>query len=153
MPTRIAAILSPSDPAVRGHYERTYQAMWRDLARLQRLEHRELSAVTAAGWSIERVQVIAVLNAFSRTVLGPLAACFGRNGGHALGHTTTVAYAGQWRVNDVTAAPYRKMLDEFARLSAACNVREPWLHASRVDDLLFAIARAEQPEDTGGSES
>ena len=149
MSEHLASILSAKlDREVRSHFDRAFRAMWRDLDRLVALQDAKLALAAGNGWSPDRIRAVAVLNAFSRVVLGPLAACFARHGGHDLGHLTPVKHGNSLTVDDKTSVPFRAMLAEFDRIAAKSGVSEHWLHASRLDDIVFYMGRLEEDDDS-----
>lgn len=146
----IAKTLSPPDPEIRAHFSRCYESMWRDLERLVSLNDPSVLRAAKAGWSPDRIRLLSVLNSFNRTVLGPFAACYGRHGGHPLGHSVPILYGRQLRVDKMSAAPVRAMLVAFSDILESSDIREHWLHLASLGDLVYALGQSDLEDGDDG---
>lgn len=147
MSDRIAHTLGKSlDWEVRQHFVGAYEAMWRDLDFAIQKRKPEFRRAMARGWTPERLRVLCVLSAFTRTVLGPLSSAMGRRKGHILGRTRPVKYGRLVTVDDEANEPVQAALDAFELLCRENGIYVRWLHANRIADIVYFINRHEDGE-------
>jgi hypothetical protein len=140
MSLKLAATLgTPLDWEVRQHFVRAYEAMWRELD--YAVEHNKPGVTKAIshGWSSDRLRLVAVLSAFTRTVLGPLAAAMDRKNGVELGISRPIRYGKVVTISSETNDPVRKAIEAFDQICIHCGVRPGWLHATRMDQIVYQI--------------
>jgi hypothetical protein len=140
MSEKIAMTIGRSlDWEVQQHFSRAYQAMWRELD--YSIDNRKAGVLRAIanGWTRDRLRVVAVLSAFNRTVLGPLAAAMSRKEGTDLGLSRPIRYGRLLTISRETSAPVRSALDAFDLICIEIRVRSNWLHANRMNDVVYLI--------------
>lgn len=134
------------DREVRWWFDRTWQSMWRDLEYLDASAERHIVRARLRGWTLDRLRAVAVLNAFNRVVLGPLNAAYRTPTQIGLGSTTRVSYGPHFAVSSETAQQVEPALNAFADLVRQNGLKDYWLSATRVADIVFAISNDGQGE-------
>lgn len=126
---------------VKQHFERTSDAMTRELHYLHQRNNRYLQSALKAGWTLERVKVLIVLNSFHRVVLGPLEAAYMTPTKSGLGGRVSITYGTSLTVGDRDGVDVRDALSSFDAIMKGLRIRSHWLNIGRVSDLLFAIGK------------
>jgi hypothetical protein len=85
--------------------------------------------------------MLAVLNAFARTVLGPLASAMDRQTGCALGISVPIQYGAVIRIDSETTKPVRLAILQFEKICLQRRIRQRWLHTTRMSELVYLINR------------
>lgn len=129
------------DYKVKRAFERACDAMLRELAYLQQRNDRRLDAAMSAGWTLERVKIVIVLNSFHRIVLGPLAAAYQTPARNGLGATIPIKYGTSFTVGDRDGVHVRTALKTFDDIVTSKGIRSYWLNVGRLSDLLFSLGR------------
>ena len=148
MSIKLATTLgTPLDWEVRQHFVRAYEAMWRELDFLVERQKPGVTRAMSHGWPSERLRVLAVLSAFARTVLGPLAAAMDRKEGVDLGISRPIRYGKVITISSETSAPVRKAIEVFNQICIQSGIRPGWLHATRMDEIVYQINKVGDGED------
>ena len=147
MSQKLAATLgNPLDWEVRQHFVRAYEALWRELDFALERRKSGVMRLASRGWTPGRLRVVTVLNAFTRTVLGPLAAAMDRKAGVELGLSRPIRYGRVVTISSETSAPVRKAIAAFDAICIRSSIRSPWLYANRVDDIVYLMNRSTDGE-------
>lgn len=142
MSAALRGILSRDlDYKVKRSFERTCDAMLRELIYLQQRNDRRLSAAVSAGWTLERIRVVIVLNSFHRIVLGPLEAAYQTPAKNGLGATVPIRYGTSFTVGDRDGADVRNALAAFDTIVTSSGIKLYWLNVGRLSDLLFSLGQ------------
>lgn len=126
---------------VRSVFERSCDAMLRELVYLQERNDRRLGMALGAGWSLERVKTLIVLNSFHRLVLGPLEAAYLMGTRSGLGGKVPIRYGDSFTVGFDEGAGVREALYAFEGIVKGKGIRTYWLNVPRLSDLLFALGQ------------
>ncbi|MEZ4309568.1 MAG: hypothetical protein R3F14_16145 [Polyangiaceae bacterium] len=126
---------------VRNGFDRSCEAMLRELRYLQERNDRRLGTAIGAGWTLERVKVLIVLNCFHRLVLGPLEAAYLTGSRSGLGTKVPIKYGNSFTVGRDEGAGVRNALYAFEGIVKGKGIRTYWLNVPRLSDLLFALGQ------------
>jgi hypothetical protein len=129
------------DPEIAERFRRTRESAQRELAYLLGKRGHLARRVLASVWSATRLEIVVVLSAFYRTVLGPLSAAYEGDFGTALARSTPVAYGNTILIDNDHGRAVRNALGVFELLIMEFGIRSHWLNAGSVSDLLFTIGR------------
>jgi len=129
------------DWKVRENFVAAYEAMWRDLDYQIRERKSPTLKLMATGWKKDRLRTIAVLNAFNRTVLGPLAAAAGRTKGTELGLSRPIHYGTEITISADANSDIRAALADFEEIRKALKIPPKCLHVSRMADMVYYLNR------------
>jgi hypothetical protein len=144
---RLRQILADGlEAKVRRQYERIVEAMLRDLAYLAHTADPVFLRARDRGWTAERVQVVLAINAFHRTIMGPLEAAFGVELKVGLGRSLPIVYGRTLQIDTKRGAPTRKALAAYHRLLDELGFSAAWLSMTRVSDVLFSMGHDEEPQ-------
>jgi len=148
MSIKLAATLgTPLDWDVRQHFVRAYEAMWRELDFLVERQKPGVARALSHGWPSDRLRVVAVLSAFARTVLGPLAAAMDRKEGVELGISRPIRYGKVVTISSETNAPVGRAIEAFDQICIQSGIRPRWLHATRMEEIVYQINKLGDGED------
>jgi hypothetical protein len=138
--TRALSLLTTGlEMRLRQQISQRTDAMVRHLAHLHDQRYNNLSFVLGHGWSVERLEILCVLNSFFQVVLGPLAGA-----AFTYAHSPMVAavpvHYGQYVFDRRWALEVRASFFAFRDLVLKCGASERVLLANRADDLVNALA-------------
>jgi hypothetical protein len=99
------------------------------------------AAANAAGWTMERIEIICSLNAFYQIVLGPLASVSRSNLRSALVRETPIAYGTKVRVTLADADLLRECYQQFKGVTEKLGIDFWSLQAAHANDLLYRLGQ------------
>jgi hypothetical protein len=147
MSQKLATTLGhPLDWKVRQHFVRAYEALWRELDFALERRKSGVMRLVSKGWTPGRLRVVAVLNAFTRTVLGPLATAMDRKTGVELGLSRPIRYGRIVTISRETNIPVMNAIAAFDAICIQRSILLPWLYASRMDDIVYRMNRSSDGE-------
>jgi hypothetical protein len=102
------------------------------------------AAATAAGWTLERIEIICSLNAFYQIVLGPLASVSRSNLQSALVRETPIAYGTKVCVTLADANLLRECHQQFKVVTEKLGIDFWGLQAAHANDLLYRLGQPQR---------
>jgi hypothetical protein len=140
-------LLARMDNRVRQGVQRRLEAMERELAFLAERQEPNVSFIARKGWSIDRLQLVFLLNSVYQNLLGPLQAA-ARGGPDGLGSKIPVRH-GKTIFNRATASSVQMAMRDFFEMVDALHLPRAWLQLNTCGDLVFAIATHERTSREG----
>lgn len=138
--TRLRRMLTTGlEAPTRQRFDRLLDALLRDLHYQSERENNAVGAAAARGWTRERVEVVLVLNAFHRIVIGPLEAAYTTSTKLGLGTKVPIRFGSTLRIDSQGGQPVRRAIREYHLLLVRRGLLFPYLNMTRVSDILYAM--------------
>lgn len=117
------------------------EALMRGLKYLQENDDKRLSEIKQFGWSLERLEIICILNAFYQIVLGPLASSARERKG-VLGEETPIIYGELIRFDAERNRGIRAVHKAFSEIILGLPGQLNLITANHADDLVYILNKA-----------
>lgn len=122
--------------------------MWREFDYLAHNGNAVVVRAQGNGWTMERIRIVAVLNAFNRIVVGPLSAAFRSPTRSGLGNRLAITYGERIEISSRTAVMYEPALAAFESLALSVGLKPHWLNIGRASDLIWVMGNSEPDRST-----
>ncbi len=108
---------------------------------------RHYQDAAAAGWTIDRIEIICCLNVFYQIVLGPLAAATRNDLRVGLVRDIPINYGAKVRVTNADAALIRECHNQFNLMMQRLGIDFWCLQSAHSQDLLYKLAQPRPDHD------
>lgn len=139
MPSVTQSLTAGLDSDLRNRIRQRVSEMMRQVRYLEESQNSRLREVREAGWTLERIELLAALNSFYQVVLGPLASS-ARKGLKSNGRAIPILYGDSIRFDrERSAAIQRAHLGFFRAIE---QVPDPGrlLEANHADDMVYRLS-------------
>jgi hypothetical protein len=138
---QVLSILTEGMPAdTRENFTKRAQILVKQLHYFSGKSDPKILRAKKAGWSVARLEVVMVLNAFYQTVLAPLASS-ARPDGHTFFRDIDLVYGDSLLVDRAWRANVREADGAFLQLVFELEIQKSFLIAQRTEDVLFYASR------------
>lgn len=132
---------------IRFRFELLVESMIRDLSYLASRQNSLVEAAAVNGWTLERIRVVIVLNAFHRILIAPLSTAFELELDCGLGSKIPIQFGESLVVDRSSGAGIRRALNAYRSIVDRAGVKEFWLSLPGTSDLVFMMGLVEDSDE------
>lgn len=141
MSEALKSLTAELDRDLKNQIQMRVEALMRGIKYLQETDDKRLLEIKQFGWSLERLEIICILNAFYQIVLGPLASSARERTG-ALGEEIPILYGELIRFDADRNRGIRAVHKAFSDIILGLPGQLNLITASHADDIVFLLNKA-----------
>jgi hypothetical protein len=142
-------LISDLDPDLQLQMRGRVAAMLRHLQYLRETNSPALANFGMQSWPMERLEIFCELNSFYQIIMAPLASSSRTSLDTFLGAEVPIRYGDSIIFDQSRAERVRRTMRDFMRRMHKIGVPQAVLTAARADDMLRALQRTENQQDSG----